>query len=405
MPHSARSEKAVPPSKSLSGPEHLGGGAPERGGSPGDRFDDGPLLVFWETTKACDLACRHCRAEASPTPCAGELTAEEGVRLVRQLAGFARPPVLVLTGGDVMARADLAALVGVAQQSGLPVALAPSVTNRLTERTLEELALAGARSVSVSLDGSTPETHEAIRGVPGHFAATLAAMGRLRDHGFRLQVNTAVMAANASELADVAALVHRAGASSWELFFLVQVGRGETEAELAPAANEDVAHFLWEASCYGVVVRTVEGPWCRRVAAWRRQEPSAPGPETAERYRLGPTYLQLSARLLERLGPASTPPRMASSGTRDGKGTLFVGHDGTLQPAGFLPLPLGNVRQDSPVEVYRHHPLLQALRRGNFKDRCGRCEYIDACGGSRARAFAASGDPLGEDPACAYLPA
>jgi radical SAM protein len=370
-----------------------------------DRFDDGPLLVFWETTKACELACRHCRAQAAPHPSPGELTPDEGKRLVRRLADFPRPPVLVLTGGDVMARADLRDLVAQAQRSGLPVALAPSVTGRLTDTALEALARLGARSVSVSLDGSGPATHEGVRGVEGHFAATLDAMRRLRALGFRLQVNTAVMAANASELADVASLVLRAGATSWEVFFLVHVGRGQHEPELSPTENEDVAHFLWEASCYGLVVRTVEGPWCRRVASWRRANPTEPGSATASRYGLGPLYGQLSARLAERLGPARTPSRMPTAGTRDGKGTLFVGHDGTLLPAGFMPVPLGNTRVDDPVATYRHHPLLTALRHGRFAGRCGACEYADACGGSRARAYAASGDPLGEDPACSYVPA
>ncbi len=380
-------------------------GALQAPGPRGDRFDDAPLLVFWETTKACDLACRHCRAEASPTPCAGELTTDEGRRLVRQLSHFMRPPVLVLTGGDVMARADVPSLVGTAHQAGLPVAIAPSVTSRLTDEALDDLAALGARSVSVSLDGARAGTHEGVRGVPGHFEATLEAMARLTAHGFRLQVNTAVMAANAEELADIAGLVVGAGATSWELFFLVQVGRGTTEAALSPEANEDVAHFLWEASSYGVVVRTVEGPWARRVARWRREDQVLPGEQTARRYGLGALYSQLSDRLAEVLGAPRTPARLATSGTRDGNGTLFVGFDGTLQPAGFLPLALGNVKRDSAVDVYRHHPLLLDLRHGRFHGRCGRCSYSDICGGSRARAFAASGDPLGEDPACAYQPA
>jgi radical SAM protein len=384
-------------------------------------FDWAPALVFWETTRACPLACRHCRAEASADPAPGELTTGEGVRLVHQLTGFGRPPVLVLTGGDVLCRPDLATLVSAARHAGLPVALAPSVSPRLDDACLERLLRLGVTSVSVSLDGATAATHEGVRGIQGHFDQTLDALGRLKALGFRAQVNTAVMRANVDELAGVAAIVSEVGAASWELFFLVHVGRGRHEDELSPAENEDVAHFLWEASRYGFVVRTVEGPWCRRVAAWRgghehgpavapvgrprQATDDGPGPEAvARRFGLGPLYLRLSSGLVELLGPARNGPRMASSGTRDGKGILFVGYDGTLHPAGFLPVDLGNVRRQDPVHVYRRHPLLRSVRAAEFKGRCGRCEFRDSCGGSRARAFAASGDALAEDPACAYVP-
>jgi len=362
------------------------------------------MLVFWETTRACALACRHCRAEAMPDPAPGELTTAEGLGFIGQLAGFGeRPPVLVLTGGDVMGRPDLAELVAAARQVGLPVALAPSVTPRLEVGALGELARLGVSSVSLSLDGSTAATHEGIRGVPGHFAQTLSALRQLSPLGIKVQVNTAVMRANVDELAEIAAIVDGVGAASWELFFLVKVGRGRAEQELSPEENEDVAHFLFEASRYGLAVRTVEGPWCRRVTAWRKGQASIGDPASV--FSLGPLYALLSSRLRELLGPPKGAPQMASAGTRDGKGIFFVSHDGWAYPAGFLPFRLGNVREQSPVSIYRDHPLLRAIRAAEFGGRCGRCEFRDSCGGSRARAFAASGDPLAEDPACAYVPA
>lgn len=367
-------------------------------------FDDAPILVFWETTRACDLACRHCRAEAMPEPGPGELTTEEGVRLVNQLGRFgARPPVLVLTGGDVMARSDLLELVAAARKARLPVALAPSVTPRLSASVLAALSQLGVSSVSISLDGATPGTHEDIRGIPGHFSLTISALRQLRDLGFRVQVNTAVMRANVEELADIAAIVKDVQAASWELFFLVRVGRGREQEELSAEENEDVANFLFEASQHGFAVRAVEGPWCRRVAAWRGA-PSAGGAADAVSS-LGSLYGRLSRHLLELMGPPEGRPRCGTSGTRDGKGILFIAHDGSVFPAGFLPLTLGNVRDESPVTIYRSHPLLQAIRRAEFSGRCGRCGYRDVCGGSRARAFASSGDALAEDPACAYVPA
>jgi radical SAM protein len=369
-------------------------------------FDDAPLLVFWETTLACDLACRHCRAQAMAAPAPGQLTTAEGLRLVEQLAGFgSRLPVLVLTGGDVMSRADLDVLVAAARAAGLPVALAPSVTPKLGTGALTRLRDLGVTSVSLSLDGAQPSTHEGVRGIPGHYAETLAALHLLRDLGFKVQVNTAVMRANVAELAEIAAVVKEVGAASWEVFFLVKVGRGREELELSPSENEDVAHLLFDSSRYGFVVRTVEGPWCRRVAAWRAASGAQSGPEVAEAFKLGALYRRQSKRLTALLGPPLRPAQLPTAGTRDGKGIFFVSHDGWAYPAGFLPHRLGNVKQQSPVDIYRDHPLLRSVRAAAFSGRCGRCEFRDSCGGSRARAFAASGDPLAEDPACAYCPA
>ncbi len=365
-------------------------------------FEQAPILLFWETTKACRLACRHCRAEAIPEPLPGELSTEEGMRLIEDARSFTpRPPVLIFTGGDPFMRADLFELAEHARDLGVPVGFAPSVTPLLTPAAARRMREVGAKTVSISLDGARPETHEAIRGVPGHFRATEEAVRLLVREGHTVQINTTVMRRNAPELADVAALVASWGAHIWEVFFLIRVGRGAELEELSPAENEDVAHFLHDASGYGFIVRTVEAPFFRRVVAWRKDLP--PGADPARSFGLGPLYRRLAARLRERLGEPG-PPRASSVGTRDGKGILFVAHDGDVYPAGFLPVRLGNVRDTSLVEIYRSHPLLRAIREARFSGRCGACAFADVCGGSRARAFAASGDPLDEDPACAYAP-
>lgn len=358
-------------------------------------LDRRPILVFWETTRACLLACRHCRAEALPEPLPGQLTHEESLAFLGTLTGFGKPyPVLVLTGGDVLMRDDVAALAGRARALGLPVAIAPSVTPRLSAAALQELRRLGVKVASLSLDGASARTHEGLRGVDGHFQGTLSAIDLLRRHGFTVQVNTVVTRENIEELPEIAAIVKERGAAIWEVFFLVRTGRGLGLDELAPEENEDVCHFLYDASCYGFIVRTVEAPFFRRVATWRRQGRRAP---------TGPLYGRLSGRLRKLLGEPG-PARPQTKGTRDGKGIVFVAHDGDVYPAGFLPLPLGNVRERSLVEIYRESPLLRDIRAARFRGRCGVCEYRDLCGGSRARAYAASGDPLGEDPACAYLP-
>jgi radical SAM protein len=354
------------------------------------------MLVFWETTRACLLACRHCRASAMPLPAPGELTAEEGRGLVRSLTEFGRPhPVLVLTGGDVLMRDDAFALARLATSSRIPVALAPSVTSMLTADAVGRMLAAGVKAVSISLDGATPRTHEGIRGIDGHFERTLAAIRMLRRHGLVVQVNTVAMRGNVEELPEVAALLDRLGVNVWELFLLVRTGRGEALDELTPAENLDLCHFLHEASRYGFVVRTVEAPFFRRVVATRNGD----GPPSG----LGPLYARLSSRLVELLGGPRGGPKAQTKGTRDGKGIVFVGHDGDVYPAGFLPLSVGNVRERSLARIYRESPLLRDIRAGRFTGRCGTCEFADLCGGSRARAFAATGDPLGDDPACPFL--
>jgi AdoMet-dependent heme synthase len=356
-------------------------------------FDRRPILVFWETTRACMLACRHCRASAIAEPLPGELTTEEAERLLDDLAGFGLPrPVLVATGGDVLMRADLDRLALRARAAGLPFALAPSVTPLLDEDRVASFGGLGIRVASISLDGASAATHDGIRGVPGHFDATLEAIRRLRRHRITVQVNTVVMRDTVDDLPAIAHLIKECGASIWELFFLVQVGRGEELAELSPEENEHVCHFLVDASRLGLVVRTVEAPFFRRIAA-ERADGGAPPQDGLYR------------RLRDRLGPVDGVVHVQTKGTRDGRGVIFVGHDGAISPSGFLPLALGNVRDDDVVDVYREHPLLRRIRAAEFGGRCGECDYRELCGGSRARAYAAFADPLAEDPGCPYVPA
>jgi AdoMet-dependent heme synthase len=367
-------------------------------------LDQRPILVFWETTRACGLACRHCRASAISEPLQGELTTAQAARFVDSLADFGMPrPVLVATGGDVLLRHDLDAMIGRARALKVPVALAPSVTPLLTDERIAELHRSGVRVVSISLDGATAATHDGVRGIEGHFAETVTAIRRLREGGLTVQVNTVVMADTVDELPAVARIVKESGASIWEVFFLIQVGRGRALGELTPAENEDVCHFLVDASRYGFVVRTVEAPFFRRVVALRKHDLG--DTHIGATHGLGALYEQLAAALRAELGEPTSPLRAQTKGTRDGRGIVFVGHDGEISPSGFLPLSLGNVRNDEIAHVYREHPLLRRIRAADFGGRCGICAYRELCGGSRARAYASAGDPLAEDPACAYQPA
>ncbi len=362
------------------------------------RYDKSPHLVFWETTKACSLACRHCRASAQTEALPGELTTVEGRELIDQMAAMeGAAPILVFTGGDCFERADLDELVGYATSQGVHVGIAPSVTKRLTRENLSRMYDLGVRSVSISLDGSGPQSHDAVRGIPGHFDETMSALAMMRDMGFRLQVNTTVMNRNAHELADVLALLRSVGVSIWEVFFLVGVGRGVDVQEISARQAEDVCHFLVDATTYGMTVRTVEAPFFRRVQAERA---AAGDVDPAVTFTLGPLYATLRQRLDREVRGDVRTTRSHSLATGDGRGIIFVGHDGEVHASGFLPVTLGNIRETPLRDIYQTNPLLTAIRAGTLEGACGRCDYYRLCGGSRARAYVRTGSVLGEDPLC-----
>jgi AdoMet-dependent heme synthase len=331
-------------------------------------FERAPRRVYWETTRACSLVCRHCRADAVTAAHPDQLTTAEGFRLLNDLARFGSPlPHVVFTGGDALERTDLLDLIRHARGLGLGVSVAPSATARLDEAALGDLKAAGVQAISLSLDAATAAHHAAIRGVPGCYARTLQAAVDARSIGLPLQVNTLVSAETIDDLALVHELVVSLGAARWSLFFLITVGRGALLAQITPEQFGRVLDWLVALSSNGgPVIATTEAPQLRRLLAERRASAAVPG-----------------------------------AGIRDGNGIMFVSHTGDVTPSGFLPVSVGNVRTDDLVTLYRGAPLFRRLRRSEgFGGRCGACRYRDVCGGSRARAFAASGDPLAEDPLC-----
>ncbi|MDG6989158.1 MAG: TIGR04053 family radical SAM/SPASM domain-containing protein [Nitrososphaerota archaeon] len=354
-------------------------------------FSERPVLVFWETTKACPLSCVHCRASAILGPVPGELTTEEGTRVIDQVKSFGgRPPVLVFTGGDPLMRRDLPRLLAYARDSGVPFAVSPAVSRNLTDDFLTGLRDVGASSISISLDGARPATHDSIRRVDGTFELTLERIKAAIKLGVNVQVNTAVMKANLRELPEMLDLVKGLGVKIWELFFLIQVGRGSGVADLTPSEYETACNLAYDASRLGMVVRCVEAPFIRRVASRRRAEGE---------YWHEEAYLEMKEGL-DGAGGELAASTLGPRGTLDGDGIIFVAHDGTISPGGLLPVPLGNVKKDDLAAVYRTDPLLQKIRGREFSGPCGRCAFSDVCGGSRARSYAWSGDPLGSDPAC-----
>lgn len=342
-----------------------------------------PMIVYWELTNACGLACRHCRATAMPKPAPGELSTAEALDFLDEITRFGDPmPHVVMTGGDPLRRPDLRELVRAAVERGIGVSLAPAVTPELTLARLEQLRDDGVSAISLSLDGSSPATHDTVRGVPGTFDATMTALRWAAQLELPVQVNTLVTAGTAEDLPAVYDLLREHRLLRWSLFFLISVGRGATLIELTPWAAERLMGWLWRISADAPFqVRTTEAMMFRRVAA------------TALK-RKGHSDADVASHPLSR-----------SFGIRDGNGIVFVAHDGTVTPSGFLPLGVGNVRDTGLVELYRNAPLMRALRDpSGFADRCGRCEYRMWCGGSRARAYAWTGDPLASDPLCPYQP-
>jgi radical SAM protein len=366
-------------------------------------LDEKPLLVFWETTKACPLACIHCRANAITRPLPGELSHAEALDLIRQVAEFGRPyPVLVLTGGDPLMRSDLWELVEEARSLGIPVAMAPSPSRQLLEN-VDNIVREGVSAVSISIDHPDPEVHDRVRRYQGSWEAATTAVRELLRRGVSVQVNTAVMRSTVRGLPGMARLLRELGVRTWEVFYLVPVGRAGAEEDLSPAEWEDVSAFLYEVSRYGVMVRTSEGPMFRRVALLLNYA-SRTGAEPSGLVRTGKLYLELVGELRKLMGEPGPQALFETSGTRDGKGVIFISHDGMVYPSGFLPVPVGSVRRGRLVDIYRGSPLLRRLRAAELRGRCGACEFREVCGGSRARAFAYYGDPLAEDPACAYRP-
>jgi radical SAM protein len=305
-------------------------------------------------------------------------------------------PALLLTGGDPLMRADFFELIEHAKKNGLYVAVAASVTPKLNHETIARMKELDVDIISVSLDGASPDTHDRLRGVPGTWRSTIDALRSARETGLRAQVNTTVMRSNIDELADIFHIVKEAGSVAWEVFFLIRTGRGAALESLQPVECEEVMHFLYDASQYGLPVRTAEGPSFRRVRIERQRELSPP---------IGEVYNKLSERLRFLEGSPAARPSVKVTQTGDGRGIMFVNYDGEVYPSGFLPVSAGKVPEDSLISIYRSNELFANLRDpSRLRGRCGRCEYRAICGGSRSRAYAELGDAFGEDPACPYVP-
>jgi radical SAM protein len=369
---------------------------PARGGL---NFDETPFLAIWEITQSCDLACKHCRAAAQPIAHPDQLSTEEGKSVIDQIAAM-KIPIFVFTGGDPLKRPDLYELIRYSADKGVKVAVTPSATPLLTREAIFKMKEAGVVRLGISLDGSSPEIHDKFRGLEGAWARTIQAIQWAGEAGLPIQVHSTISRHNANDLDNLCALFERLAIVMWNVFFLVPVGRGQLGDLLSGEEFEGVFGKIYELSQrVKFQIKTTEAMHYRRYLLQHNLE---------ER-RMGHGHPRAAATEYEPGAPkGDVQARTHGWATRrvnDGKGFMFISHVGNVYPSGFLPIHAGNVREKPLSEIYREAPIFKALRdTSRLKGKCGACEFKEICGGSRARAYAVTGDPFASEPCCIYQP-
>lgn len=364
-------------------------------------FAQTPFVAIWETTRACDLACRHCQAEASPGGLRGALTTKEGLRLLDALVNMGTPNC-VLSGGDPAKRPDLCRLVGHGSRLGIRMTTIPAPTPRLNRQLVRNLMEAGLAQIALNLDGPTPDVHDSFRGVSGAFDITLRGIQYAGDEGLPLQINTLFGARNWECFDAMADLVRSLGVESWEVFFLVPLGRGAELGRMSVWQFENLfARLSRFAQDVDFIIKVSEAPHYRRFLI---QQATRAAERTAGRRHEEFPFADLPSHMRRDFGLGDRSG-LAPQGVNSGKGQLFINYRGDICPGNFLPVVCGNIRRHSLAEVYRRHAVFQDLRNPDLlKGKCGMCEFRGVCGGSRARAFACSGDYLEHEPCCLYRP-
>jgi radical SAM protein len=330
------------------------------------------------------------------------LTNAEGKALIDQIAEM-HVPIFVFTGGDPMKRKDVFELIRYAADKGVHVALTPSATPLLTREAIFKLKEAGLVRLGISLDGSTPEIHDAFRGLPGAYARTIQAIEWANEAGIPIQVHSTISRHNANDLDNLCALFEKLAIVMWNVFFLVPVGRGQIGDLLSGEEFEQVFGKIYELSHrVNFQIKTTEAMHYRRYLLQHNLEERRMGH--------GHPHGNAAAPQAYESGTPTADAKTRTMGwatrrVNDGKGFLFVSHTGNVYPSGFLPIQAGNVRQTPLSEIYREAPIFKSLRdTSKLEGKCGACEYKEICGGSRARAYALTGDPLAQEPCCIYQP-
>jgi len=339
-------------------------------------------MVAWEVTRSCNLACVHCRASAERGPYPGELSTEECIRVVDEIASFSKP-VIILTGGEPLLRSDIFDLARHGTKKGLRMVMATNGT-LITDETIEEMKASGIQRVSISLDGPDAEAHDAFRKVNGSFEGSLRGIERLKKGGVEFQINTTVTQVNLHRIPDILRLAVDVGAVAHHLFLLVPTGRGKElqNQEISALDYEKTLHWFYEQ---------------------RDQVPLQLKATCA------PHYYRILRQRAKKEGKKITPKEYGldamTRGCLGGISFCFISHVGQVQPCGYLELDCGNVKETPFPKIWADSGVFQKLRNTDgYGGKCGRCEFRKVCGGCRARAFETSGDYMAEEPYCIYEP-
>lgn len=384
-----------------------------------------PRLIFWEVTKGCNLRCIHCRATATELSSPTDLPTQRAIQIIDQIASFANP-ILVLSGGEPLYRADIFDLATYATNKGIRVALATNGT-LVTKDVAKRIVDAGVKRVSISLDGADAMTHDTFRGIPGAFDAAVYGMKNLQELGMSVQINMTIAKHNAQQLPSVLDLVRRLGADALHTFLLVPVGCGvdiAAEQMVSPQEYEQMLNWFYDQSKKGdIELKATCAPHYFRVVRQRRaaerREAIATGTMTygGGQAPIGPSDMTMpgsNAVILKPKGhhtghpsghPGDREMNAMTKGCLAGTGVCFVSHEGEVFPCGYLPVLAGDLKKQNFAEVWNDSVVFEQLRdTGNLKGKCGCCEFRNVCMGCRARAFAATGDMLDPEPFCIYEP-
>jgi AdoMet-dependent heme synthase len=359
-------------------------------------FNKDPFIVIWELTRACQLKCLHCRAEAQYRRDPRELSFEEGKALINQIYEM-NNPMLVFTGGDPLMREDVFDIAAYAIKKGVRVSMTPSATPNVTKEAIEKAKEVGLSRWAFSLDGPTAEIHDHFRGTEGSFDLTMERIKYLHELEIPIQINTVISRYNYDCLEEMAKLIEELDCVLWSVFFLVPTGRGQEKDMITPAEHEKVFSWLYQLSKrVKFDIKTTAGQHYRRVVIQNKMREAKEQVEDIQ---------YLDALTQQGLTGSIDGLGRAPKGVNDGNGFVFISHIGDVYPSGLLPVKAGNVREQPVAEIYRESPIFKALRNPDgFKGKCGQCEFRYVCGGSRSRAYAVTGDYLESEPYCVYIP-
>lgn len=386
-----------------------------------------PRLIFWEVTKGCNLRCIHCRATATELMSPRDLPTGKALNIISQIADFGNP-ILVLSGGEPLYRNDIFDLAEYGTSRGLRVALATNGT-LVTKDVAKKIKDAGIKRVSISLDGSDAATHDSFRGIPGAFDAAVYGMRNLQELGVSVQINTTIARHNAHQLPSVLELARRLGADALHTFLLVPVGCGvdiAAEQMVPPEEYERMLNWFYDQSLEGgIELKATCAPHYFRVARQRKAadrlagKPEAATTRSYDSQPIGATDMTMPGSTGISLKPGGGPPvghsghpgghpgdmNAMTKGCLAGTGVCFISHEGEVFPCGYLPALAGDLRKQSFPEIWNDSAVFAQLRDDdNLGGKCGCCEFRHVCMGCRARAYAASGDFLSEEPFCVYEP-